>query len=66
MNYDRSKNKLSLSKNFRRSSLLKEIAKKKGVTMNEVAKSIKTRAKIKEAIVKASSKNKALLNVNLE
>lgn len=63
MTFDRSKDKLVLSKNFRSSNAIKEIAKKKGISVADAIKSIKTRAKIKEAVVKASSKNKKLLDV---
>ena len=52
-----------LSKNFRKSSVLKDISKKKGISVSDAVKSIKTRAKMKESIVKASKKNKYLLNV---
>ena len=54
---------LVLSKNFKKSATLKEIAKKKGMSMSDAVKSIKTRSKIKQAIVKAGARNKELLNV---
>ena len=64
MDYNRKKDKLILSeKNLKKSLALKEIIQKRGMTMSQAIKSIKTRAKMKEAIVKASEKNPALLEL---
>ena len=63
MVYNKTRDRLELSKDFRKSMALKTIAMKKGMSMADVLKSIKTRGKIKEAIVKASKKNKHLLDV---
>ncbi|MDD5181758.1 MAG: type II/IV secretion system ATPase subunit [Candidatus Nanoarchaeia archaeon] len=63
MVYNRSRDRLEVSKDLRKSYALKTIAMKKGMSMADVMKSIKTRAKIKEAIVKASNKNNNLLDV---
>lgn len=63
MHYNRSKDRLELSKNIRKSPAIKSIISKKGITIGDAMRSIKTRAKIKEAIVKASKKNPALLNI---
>ena len=64
MEYDRKKDKLIFSeKNLKKSLALKDILKKRGMTMSQAIKSIKTRAKIKEEIVKASNKNPALLEL---
>jgi hypothetical protein len=63
MHYNRSKDRLELSKNIRKSPAIKSIISKKGITIGDAMRSIKTRAKIKEEIVKASKKNPALLNI---
>ena len=63
MNYNRKRDKLEFTEQLKKSPALKEIALKRGMTMKEVINSIKTRAKIKELIVKTSEKNPNLLNV---
>jgi len=63
MTYNKTRDRLEITKNFRKSQALKTIALKKGMSMANVMKSINMRAKIKEAIVKASDKNKHLLDV---
>ncbi len=63
--YNRKRDKLILSeKELKKSIALKEIVKKRGMSMSQALKSIKTRAKIKEEIVKASKKNPDLLGLN--
>ena len=61
--YNKSKDRLDLAANIRKSPLLADIAEKKGISMNDVLKSIKARAEIKKAIVEASKKNKKLLGL---
>jgi GTPase SAR1 family protein len=61
--YNRSRDRLELSKNIRKSPALKSIIEKKGMKIGDAIKSIKTRAKIKEEIVRASRKNPDLLDV---
>ncbi|MCD6547726.1 MAG: type II/IV secretion system ATPase subunit [Nanoarchaeota archaeon] len=63
MKYNRKKDILELSKDFKKSYALKEIAEKKGMSISSVVRSIKTRARIKEEIVKASKENPSLLDV---
>jgi hypothetical protein len=61
--YNKSRDRLDLAANIRNSPLLADIADKKGMSMNDVLKSIKARAEIKKAIVEASKKNKKLLGL---
>ena len=60
MEYDRKKDKLVMGKDFKKSNILKKIAKKKGMTMAQVTKSINTRAKIKEMLTEASKEDPKL------
>ncbi|MCD6576297.1 MAG: type II/IV secretion system ATPase subunit [Nanoarchaeota archaeon] len=60
--YDSQKDKLEI-KNLKKSVALKEIISKRGMSFKDAISSIKTRAKIKEEIVKASESNPALLDV---
>ena len=62
--YNRKKDRLELTKNLKKSIAIKDIISKRGMSMSDAIKSIKTRAKIKELIVKASKKNPELLGVN--
>jgi type IV secretory pathway ATPase VirB11/archaellum biosynthesis ATPase len=64
MEYDRRKDILVISKDFRKSEILKEIARKKGMSMADAVRSIKVRGQIKDAVVKASKKNRRLLDVD--
>jgi type IV secretory pathway ATPase VirB11/archaellum biosynthesis ATPase len=61
--YNKARDRLETAKDLRRSQLLQDIAKKKGMSMTDVLKSIQTRAKIKKLIVDAGKKNPALLGL---
>jgi len=64
MEYDSKKDKLSFSKYLKRSEILKDICKRRGMKIEEALKSIETRAKIKEAIVKEAKRKPELLSIN--
>lgn len=61
--YNRTKDRLELAKNIRKSTLLADTAERKGMSMNDVIRSIKARAEIKKAIADAGKKNKKLLEI---
>lgn len=62
--YNKTKEKLELSKNIRKSPLLNDIGVKKGMSIDEIMKSIRARAKIKQMIVDSAKDNKKLLELS--
>ncbi len=62
LSYNRKKDVLEIQ-NLTKSQILKSIISKRGMSMKDAINSIRTRAKIKEEIVKASEKNPKLLDV---